>query len=303
MSAAPPPAGAAQTGRLKDHETIVKRARGKEHDDDHSGTWKVAFADFCLALMCLFLVLWLLNAKQQEASLAHGEHSLLDGGSGILEADRSHIDDMHAPTSVERHFYDGKDDLSKLATRLRKASEQAGLQDNLGFEVSDAGLRVLLHDTDRRGVFQLGSAIPEARFRDLIRQLGRLFAGVGNPILVVGHTDARPYRSANGQGHSNWRLSSERALAARDLMIDGGMPSLSVLQTAGMADNAPLFPDDPNAAANRRIEFIVLSAQRAATMRQMYGAPQHATQLIDGADAVGQLPGFGPPHAEAAVPN
>jgi chemotaxis protein MotB len=42
---------------LKPHDkahdqTIVKRGGGKHKHDDHGGAWKVAFADFCLALMC-----------------------------------------------------------------------------------------------------------------------------------------------------------------------------------------------------------------------------------------------------------
>jgi chemotaxis protein MotB len=41
---------------LKPHDkahdqTIVKRGGGKHKHDDHGGAWKVAFADFCLALM------------------------------------------------------------------------------------------------------------------------------------------------------------------------------------------------------------------------------------------------------------
>jgi hypothetical protein len=36
----------------KHEQTIVKRGGGKHDDDDHGGAWKVAFADFCLALMC-----------------------------------------------------------------------------------------------------------------------------------------------------------------------------------------------------------------------------------------------------------
>ena len=45
------------------HETIVKRGGGKHHDDEHGGAWKVAFADFCMALMALFLVLWLIASR------------------------------------------------------------------------------------------------------------------------------------------------------------------------------------------------------------------------------------------------
>lgn len=47
----------------KGHATIIKKVSKKGHDEAHGGAWKVAFADFVLALMCLFLVLWILAAR------------------------------------------------------------------------------------------------------------------------------------------------------------------------------------------------------------------------------------------------
>jgi chemotaxis protein MotB len=50
----------------KHESTIVKRGGGKHQHDEHGGAWKVAFADFCLALMALFLVLWLIASREQQ---------------------------------------------------------------------------------------------------------------------------------------------------------------------------------------------------------------------------------------------
>ncbi len=272
------------------HETIVKRGRAHAHDDDHGGSWKVAFADFCLALMCLFLVLWLLNAREDEAVRDLGRSTMFEGSTGLLDGEGGRMESVHTPPDATR-VYETQEDLEELADRLRQMGEEAGLEDNLGLEVTDAGLRVMLHDTERRGVFRLGSAAPTEPFRDLLRRLGTLFAGVGNPILVVGHTDAVPYRSATGT-RSNWHLSSERALSARTLLLDGGMPASSVLQSVGMADNAPLAPEDPDAAVNRRIEFMILGSARAQAIRRMFGVPDNPTPLMDGVQAVGNMPGL-----------
>ncbi|MCP1200930.1 MotB family protein [Notoacmeibacter sp. MSK16QG-6] len=47
-------------------EIIIVR-RASEHDDSHhGGAWKIAFADFMTAMMALFLVLWLINAANEE---------------------------------------------------------------------------------------------------------------------------------------------------------------------------------------------------------------------------------------------
>ena len=49
---------------------IVRRGGHDEHDDHHGGVWKIAFADFMTAMMCFFLVMWLINAANEETKAA-----------------------------------------------------------------------------------------------------------------------------------------------------------------------------------------------------------------------------------------
>lgn len=53
------------------HEIIIVR-RGGDDDEDahHGGVWKIAFADFMTAMMCFFLVMWLINAANEETRAA-----------------------------------------------------------------------------------------------------------------------------------------------------------------------------------------------------------------------------------------
>ncbi|RRN81033.1 MULTISPECIES: flagellar motor protein MotB [Pseudoxanthomonas] len=303
----------ARPARAGAETTIIKRGgRGHGHDDEHGGTWKVAFADFCLALMCLFLVLWLISSREEEAVRKLSQSLAYEGGTGLLPGEGGQRDDRglgEVPAETphgepvdgqqaeqeQPRFYELPQDMQQLAERLRQLGEEAGLEDNLGLAITDQGLRVMLHDTDRRGVFRLGSAVPNERFRDLLRRLGAVFAGVGNPIVLVGHTDALPYREAGGAARSNWHLSSERALAARTLLLEGGMPDTAVLQSVGMAANAPLTPDDPTAAVNRRIEFMILDAGHADAMRRMFGVPLSPRPLIEGVQMVGSGPATAAP--------
>ncbi len=144
------------------------------------------------------------------------------------------------------------------------------------------GLRVMLHDTDRQGMFARGSAMPSERFRSLLRRMGPLFAQIENQMLILGHTDALKYVEQGPSAYSNWSLSNERAMAARLNLIAGGMPRESVLQVIGMADRAPLDAKDSRAAVNRRIELMILSSSQARNLAAMFGMPGHTTPLIDG---------------------
>ncbi|HRP79076.1 MAG TPA: flagellar motor protein MotB [Aquamicrobium sp.] len=52
-------------------EIIIVRRHGGDHEDGHhGGVWKIAFADFMTALMCFFLVMWLVNATSDQTKAA-----------------------------------------------------------------------------------------------------------------------------------------------------------------------------------------------------------------------------------------
>lgn len=50
----------------KNEIIIVKRHGGGDHDGAHGGAWKIAYADFMTAMMAFFLVMWLVNAANEE---------------------------------------------------------------------------------------------------------------------------------------------------------------------------------------------------------------------------------------------
>jgi chemotaxis protein MotB len=56
---------------LKHQEIIIVRRGGYDEDEGHhGGVWKIAFADFMTAMMCFFLVMWLINAANEQTRAA-----------------------------------------------------------------------------------------------------------------------------------------------------------------------------------------------------------------------------------------
>ncbi|CAN7482906.1 MotB family protein [Rhizobium sp. LjRoot254] len=53
----------------KNEIIIVKRNRGQEEHGGH-GAWKIAYADFMTAMMAFFLIMWLVNAANEETKAA-----------------------------------------------------------------------------------------------------------------------------------------------------------------------------------------------------------------------------------------
>ena len=115
---------------------------------------------------------------------------------------------------------------------------------------------MLVSITDRLddGMFNVGSAIPGHDMVVAMEKIGKILSTRGGPVLISGYTDARPY---SGDNYDNWRLSSARAQSAYYMLVRGGLDKSRVVQISGFADRHLLLPDQPFAAANRRIEILV----------------------------------------------
>jgi chemotaxis protein MotB len=132
----------------------------------------------------------------------------------------------------------------------------ADLSRQLLVEQAPEGLRIQLLDGERQPMFALGGAAPNERARLLIARVAQVAGQLSNPIAITGHTDATPFRG--GTERSNWDLSTERANATRRLLAEAGLPDARIRSVAGQAEREPLLPDQPAAAANRRVAITLL---------------------------------------------
>ena len=143
-----------------------------------------------------------------------------------------------------------------LRQAIEAIPELAQLQDSLLIEQTPEGLRIQLVDQAGYSMFAIGSAHPNAQTHRLVKLVSRVVAQLPNKISISGHTDSRGYRNPNG--YSNWELSSDRANAARRLLIDSGLGADRVALVQGRADTDPLLPDAPESERNRRISIVLL---------------------------------------------
>jgi chemotaxis protein MotB len=289
--------GVAKRPGAEHGEVVIKKSGGKHKHEEHGGAWKVAFADFCLALMCLFLVLWVLAARDKEqieaAMAGGGAQNMTFQGAGermIGEFQPGQLipkEPIVPPKPQEKtgaepdakKLLDSPDELAELSRRIRKAGAQIGLTEHITTVVTAEGLRILLHDTDKQGMFRTGSAQVMPAFAQLLHRIGPMFQEIDNQLVIAGHTDGVPFQSTQVFGASNWSLSTDRALVARAHLLQGGMPAASVLQVIGMADAALFDAQQPMAAANRRVELLVTTKDHALQVQDTFG-PLPERQLL-----------------------
>lgn len=278
---------------------IIKRAR-RRSVSTHGGSWKIAFADFALAMMAFFLVLWLIEStteleKRVIAGYFSDPRSLANLGDGgtphILDLDGQPLSiinegfnlsmlqddqDRPDPSAMEN------DELMDLARarqieifeNIKEQAEQLitanqefeWFTDSVTIEVTEDGLSIQIVDRQNRPIFDLGSSQMRAYALEILWAIADILNQVPNLISIYGHTDSLPYGANNGQ-YTNWELSADRANAARRALVEGGLPYPQFAQIIGMGSSMPLDAADTTSHVNRRIVIMVLNRPAEERMR------------------------------------
>ena len=227
---------------------IVKKKHG-EHDDEHGGAWKVAYADFVTAMMALFIVLWLLSASEKVQKAVGGYFQDPTGQGRQTGTTTAGIGET---LTVNRKDLESLKD--KLEQVMKQIPELQHLENQIRMTITAEGLRIDLLETERGLFFEKGNPKPSEAGTELVQVLAAELVKLPNKVAIEGHTDATPY---GGAEYSNWELSSDRANAARRILVKNGLDQDRISQVRGFADQRLLMKNDPKNPSNRRISIIV----------------------------------------------
>ncbi|OQS33853.1 hypothetical protein B0T39_20235 [Chromobacterium haemolyticum] len=251
---------------------LVRKISRKNHEEQASGSWKVAFADFTLALMALFMVLWLTQASTRselrEIQAAVSGMPFHEGGTGPFEmnskrpslaekdrAERNSRSQLEAASSEQERLRRMQKDLAQQVMQKAKALD---MQQNVSVEATPDGLRIRIQDTQDKGMFERGSDVMNPPFHTLLSGIVATIVDEPGKVMITGHTDAVEY-NAPSVFDNNLALASRRALRVRQVMLADGMPTQQIEQVVGMGDNQLIQPEDPHHARNRRVELLLRS--------------------------------------------
>ena len=275
------------------HPVIIKKKKIVAGHAHHGGAWKVAYADFVTAMMAFFLLMWLLNATTEDQRKGLADYfnpsipisRISGGGSGALNGSSVLSEQTLTQDGVgaSSHYTapslrdDGSADSEDAALEavedgikdVEKGLGDDDLADHISTRMTPDGLIVELADLDASPLFEIGSARPSPLLSTLLEAIAPVLATVENEIEVIGHTDARSF--PGNAGYTNWNLSSDRAIASRELLIAHGLPASQFVAVIGKADTE-LLGVDPLASRNRRIAILLrtdaLSAGPSRVNRQ-----------------------------------
>jgi chemotaxis protein MotB len=147
-------------------------------------------------------------------------------------------------------------DAAQLEAAIKQAVAESlpGILPNIDVMVTPDGVLISLTDDYEFGMFAIASAEPRPALIVVMDKIGKILQTRQEPLVVRGHTDRRPYRTAT---YDNWRLSAARAHMAYVMLARSGIDEKRFERIEGHADRSLRIVHDPEAAQNRRIEILL----------------------------------------------
>ena len=190
----------------------------------------------------------LAQLEQKEQALAQ-ERNRLDQLQRDLQARSKRVDELEGLIAAQ----DAK--MQALKTAISNALRNF---EGKGLTVEERNGKVYI-SMENKLLFDSGSWAVGSQGRQAVKQLGSVLAE--NPdiaVLIEGHTDNVPYMG-NGQLSGNWDLSTKRATAIVNLLLENSQIDPKNLTAAGRGEFSPIASNETTEgkAKNRRIEVIL----------------------------------------------
>ncbi|WP_033138143.1 lateral flagellar motor protein LafU [Aeromonas finlandensis] len=300
---------------MRNHEQIiVKRQPRRSSGAKGSGAWKVAFADFALAMMALFMVLWIFAVSNQEerevVASRLRDYRIMDSAVNPFDVHNSPypIDLGGNPSVIDE--LDPKFGQWRQMTSKRLDRNQSIISDGPGGGYE----QLLIGKLEGEGQMKQLAAFID-HLAEQIQAKNNLEIQIvpqGLRILIRDDADREMYSRGSvrvspffrnmlmalapifqrienrvmisghtdstpfaGDNYSNWELSSERAMMARRVLLAGGMPPERVGQVVAMADTMLEDTQNPQGSRNRRIELLIMTTQAESNLEQLFSSQKH----------------------------
>ena len=254
-----------------------------EEEVDNKERWLVSYADFITLLFAFFVVMYSIS------SVNEGKYKVLsDSLEGVFNSPQKAIlpiqvgdfpvksQSYQAPainlmpvvktpdplTEQEKiREIQEQEELTKIAGEFEDNFEDLIFEQKVSVQKKDDWIEISLDDTV---VFSSGGVKPIDEALPIIEKIARIMQDHDNAMLVEGHTDNIPIRSATFP--SNWELSAARAASVvRYLSFEGISPSR--MGAMGYGEFQPVVRND-TPQGRRKNRRVVLLISKSTDLRQ-----------------------------------
>ncbi|MBS1706669.1 MAG: OmpA family protein [Armatimonadetes bacterium] len=245
---------------------IIKKKKGHGHGH-HGGAWKVAYADFVTAMMAFFMVMWIMGlAPETKAQIQGYFNDPMGFTKNQPKTQINILPNMGMPKSKDHYQTQAseasiqeqkaKQVESELKSEIKGSGDKdiQALYNSMQTSMTPEGLQVDLIENSGAVFFESGKAVIRPAAMKLIRQMAPIFRRSKRPMLIDGHTDARPFGDKN---YDNWNLSTDRALAMMKAFKAAGIPDSQFVAARGFSSTRLKDPKHPFSFINRRVTVLL----------------------------------------------
>lgn len=216
--------------------------------------WLLTFSDIVLLMTTFFVMMLSMSNINPAPFVAMAQAFAPTPGGGVFDGTKP-----ADPAALDAPLRDQGKQVGYLATILQnRLAGTDNLKDAIVREDGEAVTVSLPSDL----LFASGSATLSDAGKAALYALTPMLDGVGNDLVITGHTD--PRAPSGGPYLSNWELSLARAQAASRVLQQAGLEQTPVV--AGRADGGmeelrlPLGNEDLFTKA-RRVDIMVLKTR------------------------------------------
>lgn len=201
------------------------------------------------------------NQTGSTAAVVLPPPSIGSGGSDLTDpAENTRVDEEAIRAAQEaKEQKEFEQVQAELKQQISGIPDLAPLASSLLVDNTPEGVRIQIMDQDKIDMFSPGSANLYPRSKELLMQVAKVLRGVPNKLSITGHTD--PSTAVDPSGYTNWELSSDRALATRRALLEGGLDDRQINKVVGVSDREPLDRAQLRSPRNRRVSIVLLRAE------------------------------------------
>lgn len=212
---------------------------------DNTDRWVVSYADFITLLFAFFTTMY---------AISHVD-------MGKLEKFTDSMKEAFRAQKVAHHFspIEGikpiQQEAFQIERELKDIIQESGKIEGVKITIEEEGVRLSFADTI---VFESGSAELKEDIKPLLLSVLSLIKKTNNPVVIEGHTDNVPIKSAKYS--SNWELSAARATSVLSYLLRDNSLDPSRFSVSGYGEYRPVAPNTTpeGRAKNRRVDIVFL---------------------------------------------
>lgn len=233
----------------------------KKKHEHHGGAWKVAYADFVTAMMCLFLVLWIANFRPEilvYTSLYFKDPTFKEWPStwGMMDEEiKATQKDASLNDQTQRENQGFLKAIAKDFVRLLNIKDDE--KEPIDIQITSDGLKMNIFNRSKKPIFRENSTETTEWGSQVFQNLAWLIERYNFKVFLEGHTPAGLDLGPN-KNYTPWELSTDQANSVRRLMEFYAMSPDKMQRVAGFGDTQPL-PNLPAVSEDNQRITVSLS--------------------------------------------